>query len=243
MWYSLLSVGLLTTVGLAAAPDCDLSSAASLTRCVRGILSDSANQPALRRLLDPLPLKDINETIGALNWSFTGVRVHGLSEYRIEHLEIRHSEKREVTVRFAARWRRLLASGAASFSLCNQVLDKKLCVSFDARPRVRVEDLMANMETRLQFAIGGERLKVTPVGTRIGINVPRIYVTVNLVGFLGVSDKLLKYPSNKFAKRLAKQMWVKHRKKVEELAKKHMNRLIEKHLSPKLETLLKGIAP
>ena len=232
---------LLASSGLVASLACDFNDTDSLTRCVEGILADG--RPALRQLLDPLPLVDINGTYRNISWAATGARVHGLGDYRVQQLEIVHSAPLLITVRFGALWRRLLATAAGWFRVCGQVFGSRRCVSFTARPRILVFDFKASVVVYLHLAHRDGRLKVTPTGTQIDISVPDIRVTVNLDGFLGVLDKLLQKPSDKYANRLTQEFWVSHKKTVEDMAKKHLNMLVEQHLSPKLETLLKGIAP
>ncbi|KAF0294702.1 hypothetical protein FJT64_007654 [Amphibalanus amphitrite] len=240
MGRGLLPAGLLllAIVTSAAGITCNFRDAASLTSCVGSILS--ASRPALKKRFDPLRFRGVSGT-GAINWTLTGVQFHGLSQFQVIVLEVQHSANLSLTVQAALGWQRLAGSGAGWFSTCPRVLGKPQCFSFTARPRLRVEGAVASLATELYLSLRNGTLKVTPRNTQVGFDIEKLNVNVNLDGFLGVLDNMLRNPSDKYAEKLTKEWWTKNKPILENKAKKFLNQLVKKHLSQDLATLLKGV--
>ncbi|KAF0294701.1 hypothetical protein FJT64_007653 [Amphibalanus amphitrite] len=166
----------------------------SLSSCVRGLLA--AGQPALQRFIDPLPLAAFSGS-GALNWTLTGAQLHGLGAFEVPKLRIRHSAPLLLTIVFTLQWPQVTGTAAGWFATCPKVFDKPQCFSFTAKPRLRVMGASATLETHLHLSRRNGTLKVTPTRTHIGFDIEKLNVNVNLDGFLGVLDNMLRNPSDK----------------------------------------------
>ena len=234
----LFSILLLDVDSCSAGLSCDFRSAESLTSCVRGILE--ASHSALKELVDPMRIVDLNGT-GPIDWALTGVQVHGLGTFEIQNLQIKHSAPLLLTVKLDFKWPQVVGTGAGWFRACGKIFNKPQCVSFTAKPRLDVLNATADMETHLHLSLRDEGLRVMPTGTLIKFGIPKLKVTVNLNGFLRFLDQMLKNPSDKYAQRLAESWWSKNRETLQKKAEEHLNRLIDRHLSPNLGAVLKGI--
>ena len=236
----LLAIPLLVVASCAAGLSCDLHSIPSLTSCVTALLKSS--KPKLKKLFDPLSLNDINGT-GVIDWSVTNVKIHGLSSFEIKVLEI-HRQPMAFTVQLAVSWPKLSGTGAGWFKVCPKVLKQEQCISFTAKPHLRITGMIASTQTHLHVSLQGERIRVTPKGAEIGIIMGKLdVVEVNLSSFLGFLDRALNYPSRRYVRNLIEVWWKKNNEKLQRKAEVYLDRLIKKYLSTDLEALLKGIGP
>ena len=214
---------------------CDLRDLSSISTCIKVILE--AARPAFRARYDPLVLKNASGN-GSVQWWIGNVRLHGLSEYSVEHVSVAHTNSTVLRARFAVLWPTLAANASGKFTFCKNVWDDNHCFSLTCNPKIEVSRPSGSVQSLLNLVFQNESLSAFPSDTKLGVRAPKINVEVNLDGILGVLDKFLGFPSKKYATELVESWWKKKRRGIENELKKQLHKLIYKHLSSRLQNVL-----
>ena len=213
--------------------NCDVSSAASLSGCLRTLLETSRER--LTDSLDPLQMED--RSTGGLNAA--NITVLGLSAYRVQATSAKLLSNGGFGLRARVTWKHLHAVLDATMTRCRTLL-VELCYKVRARPLVLARRAAADLSTTLRLTFGAEGLTFAPHNTDVRLQIGNITVQANLEGELGELNKALDDPASRAITQWADEWWQQDRWRVERRATDALDRLIRDKLGGRIRELLIG---
>nr|QTP96541.1 adult cement protein 24 [Chelonibia testudinaria] len=231
----LLASAALLVVRSAQVPlECDLDSSSSISHCLKQLLIKYRGKVASQA--DPLRLSNYDR--GAVHiWDIV---VRGLSGYNVDHLSVTFPHKMQIAVKASISWSHIFADASLKARGCKRFIFK-FCATVRARPHLSVGRTTGTLTTKLNVVRQPNgQLAAYASGTQVSLHLASIHVKANVRGFAGLVNRILGDPASKYATRAANKLWASKRARIQDMAKKALDKVVRENVSPHLGRLLKG---
>ena len=230
----LASAALLSICSAQDLDNCNLSDPTGLSRCLKGLLISA--RPKIAQEADPLSLANFED--GDVKGS--DIVIRGIAGYRVGQLSVSFPADRQVAVHATIAWPRIKGNLKAEVRKCKKILWKRICIRVRGRPEVTVGRTVGSLNTTLNVVVASNgQISVRARGTSVSLNLASIRIKANLRGVLGLFNRLFGDPASRITTRLANKWWRNNKSKIENKAKRALEKVVKEKLSLQLSRLLK----
>ena len=220
---------------------CQLDHPNQLKPCAQKVLDQY--RPWLAHQFDPLRLPDYDGKSGRYQYWLSNIRVLGASQIQIKQLKVLPFGHNKALIIFSVYWRHLRAELNAKARGCRKIFWKRRCASLRGRPIIKVSHATASLSTVWQAAYVKDHIKIIPSRTKVTIRLGKIHVKLRLKGLAGLILKIFGKAVRRFVSRKVRKMWDRQRPKIEKRLSSNLEKLINKHVGPALQKVLRGRVP